>query len=330
LRQAAESYRQMIQQGGQLPIVGLAHYDLGRLSYEWNDLAAAADHLQRGIEIVRRGGSVEFEVGGCAALAFIKQAQGDSSSAQAALQRADQLLENPGIPPSTRLYTLASHVAVALGQGDLDAASRVVERFPKLKEAGSFPDYLLLMLAQARVLLAQGQRAAAMEHLETLQAMASQAGWQSTVTQARASQALAAPTPEEALAFLTEALRRAEPEGYVRTFVDAGEPMTELLREAAARKVAPDYVKKLLSAFDTSKAPPPPPAIAQPLIEPLSDRELDVLRLLADGQTNQEIALALFISVNTVKTHLKNIYGKLGVSNRREAVAQAKDLGLIA
>ena len=328
-RHAAESYRQMIEQGGQLPIVGLAHYDLGRLSYEWNDLETAADHLQRGIEIVRRSGSVEFEAGGYAALAFIKQAQGDSAAAQAALQRADRLLENPGIPPSTHLYTLASHVAVALGQGDLDAASRLVERFPKLEEAGSFPDYLLLMLAQARVLLAQGQRAAAMEHLETLQAIASQAGWQSTVTQACALQALAAPTPEEAHAFLTEALRRAEPEGYVRTFVDAGEPMAELLREAAARKVAPDYVKKLLSAFDRSEAPPPPPTVAQPLIEPLSDRELDVLRLLADGQTNQEIALTLFISVNTVKTHLKNIYGKLGVNNRREATVQAKKLGLI-
>jgi LuxR family maltose regulon positive regulatory protein len=327
--QAAESYRQMIEKGGQLPIVGLAHYDLGRLSYEWNDLETAADHLQRGIEIVRRGGSVEFEAGGYAALAFIKQAQGDSAAAQAALQRADRLLEKPGISPSPRLYTLASHVAVALGQGDLDAASRVVERFPKLEEAGSFPDYLLLMLAQARVLLAQGQRAAAMEHLETLRAIASQAGWQSTVTQARALQALAAPTPEEAHAFLTEALTLAEPEGYVRTFVDAGEPMAELLREAAARKVAPDYVKKLLRAFDASEAHPPPPAVAQPLIEPLSDRELDVLRLLADGQTNQEIALALFISVNTVKTHLKNIYGKLGVNNRREATVQAKKLGLI-
>ena len=326
-RHAAESYRQMIEKGGQLPIVGLAHYDLGRLSYEWNDLETAADHLQRGIEIVRRSGSVEFEAGGYAALAFIKQAQGDSAAAQAALQIADQLLESPGIPPSTRLYTLASHVAVALGQGDLDAASRVVERFPKLEEAGSFPDYLLLMLAQARVLLAQGQRAAAMEHLETLHAIASQSGWQSTVTQACALQALAAPTPEEAHAFLTEALTLAEPEGYVRTFVDAGEPMAELLREAAARKVAPDYVKKLLRAFEPSEAPPP--TVAQPLIEPLSDRELDVLRLLADGQTNQEIALTLFISVNTVKTHLKNIYGKLGVNNRREATVQAKKLGLI-
>jgi LuxR family maltose regulon positive regulatory protein len=333
-RQAAESYRQMIEQGGQLPIVGLAHYDLGRLSYEWNDLAAAADCLQRGIEIVRRGGGVEFEAGGYSTLAFIKQAQGDPSAAQAALQRADQLLENPGISPSTRLYNLASQVAVALGQGDLDAASRVVERFPRLEEAGSFPNYLSLMLAQARVLLAQGQQAAAARQLEALHAMASHAGWQSTATQARALQALAAPTPEQALALITEALTLAEPEGYVRTFVDLGEPMAALLREAAARDVATEYVGKLLAAFRVSEygrmEVEPPYPHAQPLLEPLSDRELDVLYLLADGQTNREIAQALCVSVNTVKTHLKNIYGKLGVSNRRQATAKAEELGLIS
>ena len=332
-RQAVESYRQMIEQGGQLPIAGLAHYDLGRLSYELNELAAAADYLQRGLEIVRRGGSVEFEVGGCSALAFVKQAQGDSAAAQDALQRADQLLENPDVSPSTRLYNLAAQVAVALGQGDLDAASRVVERCPKLEEAGSFPDYLLLMLAQVRVLLAQGQRAAAAERLEALHGMASQAGWQSVAIQACALQALATPDPDEAVAFLTEALALAEPEGYVRTFVDAGEPMKVLLHTAVERGIVTEYARKLLAEFRVreygsvgEKRPHPP---TPTLIELLSDRELDVLRLLADGQTNQEMAQALCVSVNTVKTHLRNIYGKLGVHNRRETVAKAKELDLL-
>ena len=332
-RQAAESYRQMIEQGGQLPIVGLAHYDLGRLSYEWNELDAAADFLGRGIEIVRRGGSLEFEVGGYSALAFIKQAQGDASAARAALQRAAQLLENPDISPSTRLYNLASQVAVALGQGDLDAASRVVERFPRLEEAGSFPDYLLLMLARARVLLAQGQQAAAAEHLAALHGMASHAGWQSIATQARALQALAAPTSEQALAYVTEALTRAEPENYVRTFVDAGEPMVTLLEEMAEQGIAAGYARRLLTAFSAREyggiGKPLPHSQTPALIESLSDRELDVLRLLADGQTNQEIARALCVSVNTVKTHLKNVYGKLGVSNRRKATASAREFGLI-
>jgi len=167
--------------------------------------------------------------------------------------------------------------------------------------------------------------------------MAIRAGWQYGVVEVRALQALAAPTPA-ALAFLTDALTLAQPEGYIRTFVDKGEPMATLLREAMAQGIAPDYVAKLLAAFKakagerghpgkapTSSAPPS----AQPLVEPLSDRELDVLRLLADGQTNDEIAHALCVSVNTVKTHLKNIYGKLGVSSRRQAAAQAKQLGLV-
>jgi LuxR family maltose regulon positive regulatory protein len=331
----------MIRQGGQAPIVSLAHYDLGRLLYEWNDLEAAADHLQRGIELARRGGGVEFEAGGYSTLAFIRQAMGEPTAARETLHKAIQLLENPGISPSTRLYNLASQVTVALGQGDLDAASLVVQRFPTLEDAESFPDYLLLMLAQARVLLAQGQPATAAVHLEDLHRLASGAGWQTAATQARALQALAAPTPDEALAFLTEALTRAERAGYVRTFLDAGEPMAALLRRAVARGTGTEYADKLWAAFElecsrfqVSGSTPPPgprPETVQPetLVEPLSDRELDVLYLLAERHTNQEIGQALCVSVNTVKTHLKNIYGKLGVNNRRQAVATATELDLL-
>jgi LuxR family maltose regulon positive regulatory protein len=338
LRRAAESCRQMIRQGGQSPIVSLAHYDLGRLLYEWNDLEAAADHLQQGIELARRGGGVEFEAGGYSTLAFIRQARGDSTAARETLHKAIQLLENPSISPSTRLYNLASQVTIALGRGDLDAASRVVQRFPTLEDAESFPDYLLLMLARARVLLAQGQRAAAAVHLEGLHRLASGAGWQTTATQARALQALAAPTPDEALAFLTESLTLAEPAGYVRTFLDAGEPMAALLRQAVSRGTGTEYADKVLAAFEgetkderrkTKETPASFVVRPSSLVEPLSERELDVLHLLAERQTNQEIAHALCVSVNTVKTHLKNIYGKLGVNNRRQAVATATELDLL-
>ena len=165
--------------------------------------------------------------------------------------------------------------------------------------------------------------------------MASQAGWQSAVIQARVLQALTIPDANGALAALSEALTLAGPLGYVRAFVDAGEPMKALLREAAAQGVATDYVRKLLAAFergtkDEGQRMKAARGAAEGLVEPLSDRELDVLRLLADGQTNQEIALALCVSVNTVKTHLKNVYGKLGVHSRRQAAAQARKLGLVA
>jgi LuxR family maltose regulon positive regulatory protein len=338
LRRAAESYRQIIQQGGQLPIICLAHYDLGRLHYEWNDLHAAADQVQRGIELACRSGSAEFEVGGCSTLALIKQAQGETSAARAALRRADRLLEAADIPVPTRMVNLASHVAVALLQGDLAAASRAAERFPAGPEgAGSFPDYLNLMWVRARLLLGQGQAEAAREQLAALHAMACQAGWLSTASQARALQALVAPTREEALVCLADVLETAGPEGYVRTFVDSGEPMATLLQEALSRSIEPDYAAQLLTAFEGAplaevRMTESLPSVLRPsaLLEPLSDREIDVLRLLARGLTYREIAQALFLSINTVKTHVRNIYGKLGVTRRRAATARARELDLLS
>ena len=327
LRQAAASYRQTLERAARSPMLALAHYDLGRLLYESDDLEAAADHVERGIGLSRRASNAEFLVGGYGTLAIVRVAQGDGMAARRALQEADRLIEHPGMSPAARVRDLATRILVALGLGDLDAASLAADRSPKLEEAGSFPDYLRLMRARARLLLAQGSRAAASEQLTALRAMASNTGWLSIAGQARAVQALAAPSLGDALAILEEALAWAEPEGYVRSFVDLGEPMEALLREATARGIAPRYVRRLLEAF--TPPPTPPRRRAQQLIDPLSDRELDVLRLLDDGRTNQEIAQALSVSVNTVRTHLKNIYGKLDVHSRREATAQAKKLGLV-
>jgi LuxR family maltose regulon positive regulatory protein len=332
LRQAAASLDQIIQESGQEPFLCLAHYDKGRLLYEWNDLPAAADHLERGIELCRRGGGVEFLAGGCAALMLIKQAQGDRAAVQQALQESRQLLRQPEISPATRLYSRVCHLLVALDQGDITAASHLSDTAPAPQEAGSFPDYLFLMLAQARLLLAQDRQDQAAGLLGKLYEMATQAGWRSVAIQARALQAVAAPTPEEGLAFLKEALTLAEPEDYVRAFMGLGQPMEALLQQAAAQGVTPAYVGKLLQmlgGLDSQQADTFPRLQEQRLPEPLSDREFEVLHLLVQGRTYQEIAETLYISVNTVKTHLKNIYGKLGVANRREAAAKAKQLELL-
>jgi LuxR family maltose regulon positive regulatory protein len=318
----------MIGQGRPLPLLALAFYDLGRLCYEWNDLDAAAEHLAQGLEWGRRSGRPELQVGGYATWAAIKLAQGEARAAQDALAQVDQLLAHADISAATRTHCLAFNILNALAQGDLPAASLAADGAPGPDVAESFPDYLFLMSAQVRLLLAQGRREEVAERAAALHALASRAGWQSTAIQARALQALAAPTPQGALATLVEALAAAEPEGYVRTFVDLGEPMSALLREAASQGIAPGYVGKLLAAFDlpvTARSP-----VEQPLVDPLSDRELEVLRLLADRLTYDEIARTLYLSLNTVKTHVKNIYGKLGVNRRRAAAARAKELGLIS
>lgn len=337
LHQAAESFRQTIRLGGQSPAVALAHNDLSALLYEWNDLEAALGHLQQGMELGQRSGNMEVQIGGYRTLARLKQAQGDTSAALTALQKAHQVAHDRGVPPLMCARNAACHVQIALAQDDLATAMHWAEQVTE--DADASPFYPRLGLTQARLLLAQNEKAAAAEQLEPWYETAVRAGWQYGVIETRVLQALAAPTSTAALAFLADALALAQPEGYIRTFVDKGQPLAELLRQAAAQGVTPDYVAKLLAAFEAEAqerrppAKPPPPSTrpppVQPLIEPLSARELEVLPLLVEGQTYQEIARALCVSVNTVKSHLRSIYGKLGVHNRREAAAKAKELSLL-
>jgi LuxR family transcriptional regulator, maltose regulon positive regulatory protein len=145
------------------------------------------------------------------------------------------------------------------------------------------------------------------------------------VLQALAHQALG--DIAAALLPLDRVLALARPEGYVRTFLDEGAPMAALLHAAAKRRIAPDDVQRLLAGSGASGAPP---AARQALINPLSDRELDVLRLLATDLDGPDIASQLMISLNTMRTHTKNIFSKLGVNNRRAAVRRAEELELLS
>ena len=136
-------------------------------------------------------------------------------------------------------------------------------------------------------------------------------------------------TVEKAVHLLGDALALAEPGGFIRLFVDEGLPMAHLLSEAAALGIMPDYIAKLLAAFEAEEhrsgiSPPP-----QPLVEPLSPRELEVLGLIAQGLSNREISERLFLALPTVKGHNRRIYGKLHVRRRTEAVARARELGLL-
>jgi LuxR family maltose regulon positive regulatory protein len=136
-----------------------------------------------------------------------------------------------------------------------------------------------------------------------------------------------------ALVPLERALALAEPEGYVRIFVDEGPPMARLLYEALTREIAPDYVRRLLATFPATEpeqvAPSKTQAPESKLVEPLSAREIEVLQLIAEGLTNQEIADRLYLSMHTVKAHARNIYGKLGAHHRTEAVARARAWGIL-
>jgi LuxR family maltose regulon positive regulatory protein len=137
---------------------------------------------------------------------------------------------------------------------------------------------------------------------------------------------------DQAVRVLLDALALAEPGGFIRLFVDEGLPMAQLLSTAAARRLKSDYVGKLLAVFEAGEPKregSPYPLPAQSLIAPLSQREIEVLRLIAQGCSNQEISERLFLALDTVKGHNRKIFGKLQVQRRTEAVARARELGLL-
>jgi LuxR family maltose regulon positive regulatory protein len=219
----------------------------------------------------------------------------------------------------------AAQVEVLLRQGKVDAAAHLAQRYA-------------LPFQQVRVLLAAGDAAAALALLASLRADAETKGWQDELLQVTVLQALAHRAQgeaEPALLRLEEALALAEPGGFIRLFVDEGAAMAELLGVAAARGVMPEYVSKLVAAFPAPALPLPDSTVSplaprpSPLLDPLSPRELEILQLIADGLSNQEICDRLFLALDTVKGHNRRIFEKLQVQRRTEAVARARTLGLL-
>ena len=324
LRRAAEMCRQAIEIGGQSPPVAPAHVELGALLYEWNDLEPAVHHLHIGIELSQRTGNLMILSDAYHSLAILQHARGEAEAAQATLQLADRLAYDHEVTPLTRLRNAACHVQLALASGDLAGARHWAEQVTGPADASPF--FPLLGLTPVRLLLGSGENARAAETLDGLHETARRAGWASGEIEVRALQALAATSPADALGFLADALQRAQPEGFVRTFIDKGEPMRLLLErlrsEGGERK---DYILSLLAAFGG-----PGRAVgSQALVEPMSERELEILRLLADGLSNQEIARRLVISVGTAKSHVHHILGKLNSASRMQAAAKARELGLL-
>jgi LuxR family maltose regulon positive regulatory protein len=323
--------RQALQLGRETPASASMHSILSALCYEWNDLESAAKHVRQAIELSRLGGHLEVRLTAYRGLAWIKQAQGDAAAANAALQTADDLAREADAPPIARASNAVVHVSIALAQNDFAAAAHWLDRITT--DSAADASGMLYGFAQARLLLAHNEKDAAAQLLEKLHAEIIQTGRQSTVIETRVLQALAAPTITAALAFLTEALTMTQAEGYVRTFIDKGQPMAALLRQAATKGIAPDYVAKLLSAFEPKAESfvslAPPIGLATPLVEPLSERELEVLRLMAVGLSNHEIADKLIIGTGTVKSHVHSILGKLDARDRTQAVLKAQELKLL-
>jgi len=349
---ALETYRQALEVAavpGQpaLPAAGVAYVGMAEIAYQRGELAAALEHITKGIALCRRFVYTPPLATGLATLAWIRQATGDHAGALEAMGEAGRVASDPDVAALLNPVP-AQRARLLLAQGDLTAAARWTnQRGLHPDDRPSYPrepEYLVL----ARVLLAQQAPEHALGLLRPLHDLAAAQGRVGSVIEIRALQALAlADSGDErgALAALAEALRLAAPEGYLRIFVDEGAPMASLLgrlaapdqREqlAATGNVPPDYLARILTSFQPAAAGTPQPAgraVAGPvpgLVEPLSERELEVLALLATGRSNQQIAEELVVALDTVKKHVSRVLDKLGVANRTQAVIRARELELL-
>jgi len=250
----------------------------------------------------------------------MRLAQGDVPSAVTIVDEAEAFLHQHNFLFRMRDIA-AARVLILLRLGDLGAAAR-------LADAHQLP------LSRARVYLAGGDTSAALAVLEPWRELVEAKGWADERLKVMIVQALTLQAHGDrhgAVQVLVDALAFAEPGGFVRSFVDEGIPMAELLSAASAHVRMPAYVTKLLTQFDIDKQhdePSPPKYAGQPLIEPLSHREMEVLRLITAGLSNRDIGERLFLALDTVKGHNRKIFGKLQVQRRTEAVARARELGL--
>jgi LuxR family maltose regulon positive regulatory protein len=319
LHQAEEYFSSAIQRGKGMPINALAYMDLAALHYEWNALDVSDAHLQSAMALCRRVQNDEFLVGCLLLGSRLRVAQGDLAGAEETLEQAWALVRGGKIPGP-----MAERVDVAQAHLLMEKGEPAGEWGQKLSEkVDCHPFYRFLGVTKARALLG----APAGAYLEGLSQAAQVNEWGYGLIAIRALQASLAETQEDGLEYLTEALQLAEGGGFIRSFVEVGEKLIPLLRGAARRGVLPDYVGRILAVM-TEKAEIAGAGLAF-MIEPLSARELEVLRLVAAGMSNREIAEKLVISTGTAKTHVHNLCGKLGVRNRTEAAMKAKELGLV-
>jgi LuxR family maltose regulon positive regulatory protein len=335
LQQAAGTYRRALllatEYGGpQSPAAGQAYSGLAGLAYEWNDLDAAERHLHDALAQAELWGNRESLANVLVRLSRLRQARGDLDGAVEALRRAEDAIAGHTVTPTTVSTIAARWPRLWLAMGDLAAAEGwMAQQALDLEQLDALRTIEYLSLA--RVLLVQERWDEASALLEWLLADAKERGNRGVRIEALVLSALALQAwgdMGQAVAKLRDALTLAEPGGYVRIFVDEGVPMAGLLRRVLARGVAPAYTQKLLGAF-TEPAQSADGRTAASLLEPLSERELEVLRLVAAGMTNRQIAEDLVIAVSTVKSHTHSIYGKLGVKNRTQAIAQARALDLL-
>jgi LuxR family transcriptional regulator, maltose regulon positive regulatory protein len=335
-------------------------FDLALLKYEQNELDQAAAYVEQGLETNQRSGSIEMRAYGYRLAARLNQLKGEKETAREYLDKALQLGVDLNLSPLSLSLNAAWQVEMALWEGNLNEAETAAPRV--VNSLGMYSFNFYPEMARVHLLLARGRKADALALLEPALSRAELPGWDYPRLQVRVLQALAASDAGQARNYLRQALILAIPAGAMRTFIDLGTPMRLMIEDfglridecslmiggkeqdqSANKEQLLVFINRVLSAFpretlnlsEQSRTPISQTAIRTQqskinnLIEPLSDREIEVLRLLADGLSNLEIAHKLFLSPNTLKAHTQNIYAKLDVHSRVQAVNKARELGYL-
>ena len=335
LHQATETCQRGLERltalaGKSSPLSGLLHVRLGELFYEWCDLATAVHHFQEGITLAQLWQHRETLLPGYLGLARAALAAGQPHTMQTALKDFAELIAAEPIAADSP--AMANQIWLQAQQGQAKPARHWVN---SVTDTATLSEETAIIWL--RICLRQGKQAEALPILHRRLAEAEVGErWRSVVVLlvllAVAYEAMG--DEETAVNTLTRALTMAEPEGYVRSFIDGGQAVARLLRQGAANGRYATYAQKLLTAFGTATPANKPleksAAPSDVLIEPLSDRELEVLHLIAEGLTNKAIAARLHLSLGTVKVHAHHIYGKLDVNGRTQAVAKARSLHILS
>jgi LuxR family maltose regulon positive regulatory protein len=316
------------------PSAGYPLVKLSELACEWNHLNQAIKFAEDGVRLCKQLGMIDLIAEAYAALARVQLARADFDGLLETLQQADQLAVDTKPDPWVHTWFDDCRIRFWLLTGNLDKANRWIESSGLEVDGELNFHYDLHHINLARVLVARMglvslrvERDDCLRLLERLLTATDEMGWLHHKIQVLILQAMALDTirdQEGAFEALNLAVSMAEPEGYIRTFIGEGKVLEGLLRKMAAQEVANRYVEVLLKAFSGESS-----RKLHVMGEPLSPREVEVMELLVTSLSVPEIAEKLIISTNTVRTHIKNIYSKLGVHRRLDAIHKAKELKLV-
>jgi len=336
LHQSAKILQELLEEtrtpsGTELPIASLAHVSLASLLYEWNELDAALNHIKIGLDLSRYWWIKDNVNEAYVTLARVMQAFGDDQAALDALSQAVKLTDLDHARPFIT-HEAILNLRTWIQKGYLSEAIAWAENYARSfsDEVNIKSERLWEAPAAAHLLFASGQQEQAQRLLKPLLSSAEAFGLNRQVIEVDVLQALmlsAQKKSSQAILVLSKALELAEQEGYVRMFIDEGTPMLELLKQAQQHGIAPSYTEKLLAAFGDQEQNV---SLGTPmLVEPLSERELQVLSLLSEGFSPKQISEQLVITVGTARGHLHKIYSKLQVGNQLQAVQRANELNII-